>query len=78
MTTGLRGDGEARRHRQTQSCHLGEVGPLAPQEVCLIPTASGKVINECGHGPIAARRKRLPLGTSVHVSAGGTEGSSHH
>ena len=41
----LGGDREARRHRQPQVGHLGEVGALAPEQVLLVLVAVGEVVD---------------------------------
>jgi hypothetical protein len=43
---GLRGDGEAGRHRKTEVGHLGEVRALATEEVLEALVALGEVIDE--------------------------------
>ena len=48
-TAGVRRDGEARRHRDAQAGHLGEVRTLATQQVLLVHAAGLEVVDELGH-----------------------------
>jgi hypothetical protein len=48
-TTGLGGDGEAGRDRQPEVGHLGEVGPLAAEQVLEVLVAFGEVVHELRH-----------------------------
>ena len=52
------GDREARRHRQPQPGHLGEVGPLAPEQVGLGPVPVGEVAHVGTHSRIVMPRRR--------------------
>jgi hypothetical protein len=45
---GLRGDGESGRHGEVQVGHLGEVGPLAAQEVLHLLVALAEVVDVLG------------------------------
>ena len=68
----LRSDREARRYRQAQARHLGEVGALAAEQIRLATASASEVIDVGGrHSDMPPRRNRLPLGTSVHVPQGG-------
>ena len=56
LTAGLGGDREARRNRDPQLRHLGEVGPLAAEEVLLTLVTFGKCVHQLlGHGAHSAR-----------------------
>ena len=46
---GLRGDGEARRDGEPEVAHLGEVGPLAPEQVLLVAVTVGEVVHPSVH-----------------------------
>ncbi len=48
-TAGIRGDGEARGHRDAEAGHLREVGTLAAQQVLLVHAAGLEVVDELGH-----------------------------
>ncbi len=54
------GDGEARRHRQAEVGHLGEVGALAAEQV-LHAGAALRLAAAEGVDPLALRRSRLAL-----------------
>ena len=71
--TGLGGDGEARRYRQAEVGHLGEVGALAAEQVLHVLVAVGEVVHVPGlawsrHGVVPIRRTmalRPALGQSI-------------
>ena len=50
--TGVRGDREPRRDGQPEPRHLGEVRPLAPQQVLLVLVALGEVVHVAPHEAI--------------------------
>ena len=58
-------DREARRHRQPEVGHLGQVGALAAEQVLLVPAALVEVVHELGHEPIMTRPAREQQGPSV-------------
>ena len=49
IVTAFRGDGEARRHRQTQTAHLSQVGTLATQQVPHLGIAFGAIASKAIH-----------------------------
>jgi hypothetical protein len=57
VPAGFGGDREAGRHGKPEVGHLGEVGPLAAEEILHVPVAFGEVVDvlRCRHGVLRWR-----------------------
>src|SRR5947207_2694155 len=67
MGADLGGDREARRHRQAEARHLGEVGALAAEQVLHVGPALGRAAAKAvdPFGPVAALLRHAPRHPSI-------------
>ena len=73
----LGGDGEARRDRQAEVRHLGEVGPLPAQQVLLVLVTLAELVDELLHGPHRGHLRPVrELSDHCAPARGGTPGST--
>ena len=63
------GDGEAGGNRQAEAGHLGEVRPLAAQEVLLILVSLTEAVHVLGHHRLSRISLRGADATSRHATA---------